>query len=107
MLESRPVGHVFNRIKRLDIYVQSTDFNVSNFFFPEKPVGMKSPQRCAGISLQPLRVFIYGLDLEVCGDREEFNSSWLIYKETECILNMFVSFLFINKDHWGRKNQQI
>ena len=33
MLESRPVGHVFNRNRRLDIYVQSTGFNVSNFFF--------------------------------------------------------------------------
>ena len=30
MLESRPVGHVFKRILILDIYVQSTDFNVSN-----------------------------------------------------------------------------
>ena len=30
MLESRPVCHVFKRIRSLDIYVQSTDFNVSN-----------------------------------------------------------------------------
>ena len=33
MLGSRPVGHVFKRIRSLDISVQSTDFNVSNFFF--------------------------------------------------------------------------
>ena len=30
MLESRPVGHVSKRIGNLDIYLQSTDFNVSN-----------------------------------------------------------------------------
>ena len=30
VLESRPVGLVFKRIRMLDIYVQSTDFNVSN-----------------------------------------------------------------------------
>ena len=45
MLESRPVGHGFKRIRSLGIYVQSTDFNVSNFFFFfQKTMGMKSPQ---------------------------------------------------------------
>ena len=37
----------------------------TNFFFPEKTVGTKSPQRCAGISLQSLQVFISGLELGV------------------------------------------
>ena len=41
------------------------------------------------------------------GDREEFNSCWLIYKVTECILNMCVSFLFIKKYHRGHTNQRI
>ena len=39
MLESRPVGHGFKRIRSLGIYVQSTDFNVSNFFFFSKNHG--------------------------------------------------------------------
>ena len=30
MLESRPVAHVLKRIRSLDIYVQSTDFNIHN-----------------------------------------------------------------------------
>ena len=30
MLEGRPNGHVFKKIRRLDIYVQSIDFNISN-----------------------------------------------------------------------------
>ena len=38
---------------------------------------------------------------------EEFNSCWLIYKETECTLNMCVSFLFIKKYHRGHTNQQV
>ena len=29
-LESRQVGHVFKRSQKLDIYVQGTDFNISN-----------------------------------------------------------------------------
>ena len=33
------------------------------FFFPEKPVGIKSPQQCAGIILQCLQVFVSGLEL--------------------------------------------
>ena len=47
MLEHRQVGHIFKRVRCLDIYVQSTDFilffqstdfNVSNqfLFFPKK-----------------------------------------------------------------------
>ena len=28
--ESRPFGHLFKRIRSLDIYLQSTDFNISN-----------------------------------------------------------------------------
>ena len=43
---------------------------------------------------------------EGSGDREEFNSCRLIYKENECILNMCVSFLLIKKDHEGHTNQQ-
>ena len=35
------------------------------FFFPEKNVGTKSPQRCAGISLQSLQFFVSGLKLGV------------------------------------------
>ena len=35
------------------------------FFSPEKTVGMKSPQQCAGISLQSLQAFVSGLELEV------------------------------------------
>ena len=64
MLESRPVGHVFKRIRSMDIYAQSTDFNVNNFYlliylfiFAEKKEGTKSPQRCAGNSLQFLQYF--------------------------------------------------
>ena len=34
-------------------------------FFPEKTVGMKSLQRCAGISFQSMQVFISGLELGV------------------------------------------
>ena len=60
---------------------------------------MKSPQRCARISLQSLQVFISGLELGVPWGKKVCNSSWMISKGTECILNMFVSFLFINKDH--------
>ena len=30
MLESRQVGHVFKRSQKLDIYVQWTDFNITN-----------------------------------------------------------------------------
>ena len=33
VLESGPVGHAFKRIRSVDIYVQSTDFNVHNYFF--------------------------------------------------------------------------
>ena len=67
MLGSRPVGHVFKRIRSLNIYVQSADFNGSNFFFSKKKkkMGMKSPQRCAGIRLQSLQVFISRLELGV------------------------------------------
>ena len=35
------------------------------FFFPEKNVGTKSPQRCAGISFQSLQVFVSGLEFGV------------------------------------------
>ena len=35
------------------------------FFLPEKKVGTKSPQQCAGISLQSLQVLISGLELGV------------------------------------------
>ena len=38
---------------------------LATIFFPKKPVGTKSPQRCAEISLQSLHVFISGLDLGV------------------------------------------
>ena len=78
MLEHRQVGHIFKRVRCLDIYVQSTDFilffqstdfNVSNqfLFFPKKKkkMGKKSPQRCAGISLQSLQFFVSGLELGV------------------------------------------
>ena len=34
-------------------------------FSPKKTVGMKSPQRCVGISLQSLQIFVSGLDLGV------------------------------------------
>ena len=34
-------------------------------FFPQKTVGTKSPQQCAGISLQSLQVFISRLELGV------------------------------------------
>ena len=34
-------------------------------FFSQKTVGMKSPQQCAGISLQSLQVFISRLELGV------------------------------------------
>jgi len=37
----------------------------TNFFFPEKTVGMKSPQLCARISFQSTQVFISGLELGV------------------------------------------
>ena len=35
------------------------------FFFPEKNVGTKSPQRCAGISFQSLQFFVSGLEFGV------------------------------------------
>ena len=38
---------------------------VTNFPSPKKTVGMKSPQQCAGISLQSLQVFVSGLELGV------------------------------------------
>ena len=41
---------------------------VATFFFffkKKKTMGMKSPQRCAGISLQSLQFFVSGLDLGV------------------------------------------
>ena len=37
----------------------------TNFFSPKKRLGMKSPQRCAGISLQSLQIFVSGLELGV------------------------------------------
>ena len=37
----------------------------TNFFFHKKTVGTKSPQLCAGISLQSLQVFVSSLDLGV------------------------------------------
>ena len=41
------------------------------FFFTKRTVGTKSPQRCAGISLQSLQVFVSGLELGVqWGQRE-------------------------------------
>ena len=98
MLESRPVGHIFKRIRSLGIYVQSTDFNVSNyiyiyiFFPPKKTVGMKSPQWCAGISLQSLQVFVSGLELGVqWGQRGiyfmlvDFKRDWMHNKHADSL----------------------
>ena len=49
---------MFSReVRSLDIYIL--------IFFSQRTVGMKTPQRCAGISLQSLQVFISHLVLGV------------------------------------------
>ena len=47
------------------ILMLATSSSSSFFFFLEKTVGMKSPQRCAGISFQSMQGFISGLELGV------------------------------------------
>ena len=49
---------MFSReVRSLDIYIL--------IFFSQRTVGMKTPQQCAGISLQSLQAFVSGLELEV------------------------------------------
>ena len=97
MLESRPVDHVFKISQKLHIYVQCTDFNISNYFFFSKggrgeTVGMKSPQRGAGISLQSLQIFISCLELGVqWGQRGiyfmlvDFKRDWMHNKHADSL----------------------
>ena len=58
---------MFSRESEVCIFLYNLLFLMlaTNFFFPRKKVGMKYSQRCAGISLQSLQVFISHLELRV------------------------------------------
>ena len=72
MLESRPVGHTFKRIKSFIFMYNILILMLATNFFSKKKkkkknhtVEIKSPQQCARITLQSLQVFISCLELGV------------------------------------------
>ena len=60
----------------------------TNFFFPKKDFERNLHSNVLESTFSLCNFLFLAYSLECSGDREEFNSCWLILKETECILNM-------------------